>query len=81
MDFRQKALQEFLNDFVIKTTLGLYFWHDKYYQVLPYNKVKTKLGKGHNVNQFVIIYYKDKKFALREMSDLTLKKYYPKYFK
>ena len=74
MDLRQKALADFLNDMPEKIELGFYQWRGHCYQVLPYKKIKTRVGKGHNVNQFVILTYRNKLYGVRELSQQMLLK-------
>lgn len=71
---RQKCLEEFLNDDVVCKALGLYFWHDRYYEVLPHSLTL----KRHNWSGFVRRHYKGKTYMVREASDEIVKKYYPK---
>jgi hypothetical protein len=68
---RQQALEEFLNDNVVKLATGLYTWRGKYYEVLTY----TKTLKRHNWSQFITI---EGGYRMREASLDIIKKYYPK---
>lgn len=71
---RQKALEQLINDTTVKLALGLYSWHDRYYEVVPY----TFTQKRHNWSQFIKQIYKNKTFMIREASDEVIKKYFPK---
>lgn len=68
---RQQALEAFLNDEVERKALSLYFWRDRYYEVLTYRQTL----KRHNWSQFVTI---PGGFKMREASEDIIKKYYPK---
>lgn len=72
-DFKQLALEEFLNDEVLDVTNGLYMWHKKYYQVMLRANIAVK---GMKFDSFIRYEYKGKVYGIREMSDNLLKKYY-----
>ncbi len=71
---RQRALEEMVNDSVEKLALGVYKWHERYYEVVPY----TTTLKRHNWSGFVAYEFKGKTYMIREASNDILKKYYPK---
>lgn len=70
----KKALEEFLNDKIIKIKMGLYFWRGMYYEVLPYSKIlKSRTTKA---DHFLKYTYRGTVYGIRELSkSLLLKRY------
>ena len=68
---KQKALEEFLNDEVEKLAPRLFKWRGRLYEVVSYQSTLKK----HNWSQYVKI----GSFMMREMTNETIKKYFPKH--
>jgi hypothetical protein len=71
INYRQQALENFLNDSVEKLTPRLFKWRGRYYEVLTYQETLKK----HNWSQFVSL---QGDWKMREASPEVIKKYYPK---
>jgi len=70
----KNALQDFLNDKVIRIAPRLYLWRNTYYQCLPYQSILK--SRKTRADHFVRHEYNGELYGIREMSKALLKKYY-----
>jgi hypothetical protein len=62
-DYRKIALENLLNDNVVRLKLGIYIWHGITFEVVPYKKIK----KGWS--QYNKLIYKNIIYGYKELPD------------